>query len=527
MLRTWRRLRRLLGDESGQAIIFIALAMPVFLAMGGFVIEGGHLFVAKRHLQNAADAAALAAARDLPGNGVACDAACLVVVKKDVDLYAGYNHFTPSPGPHFHQCDPAVPADTNCFDTPHDGNPDLIQVRVHEALPPVFTNAVGLGPFKVSARATASADQQVTTTTTPDLIVPGGTTTYTIPGSTTVETTPEGVTTITTPGTPVTTTNPDVTTTTVSTETTLDPGSGSGGVAFAMSSQCEVKDDLGNIVTPPAISYTGAGGKGSPFTVGSLLTNGGIDVSGNLKTVSWLAWGKRGTAGCDLITGQGQVNTKIGPFSHVDWPVPPPTNPAPDCVHVASVAAAFAKGQGKYCLTGSITFTGVDAIGYTWFATGSISVASNGHTFSSFGLDPNAPVFVAGGDISIAGDQNSVTGSMFAPNGSFSISGAAATGGSGFIEAQTVSLSGNLSNYTGTGGFGGGGVHVTTITTTTTTPGSTTVYTTPGSTTTVTTPGGTTTYTVPDELSTTTYEGVTQPGSTNTITTGTTVGLNE
>jgi hypothetical protein len=510
---------------SGQAIILIAAAMPVFLAMGGFVIEGGHMFVAKRHLQNVADAAALAAARDLPGNGAACDAGCVARVTLDVTNYAHYNNFDLSPPKHFHPCDPADPTDSNCFETPHGSN-DLIQVRVKETLAPIFANALGMGPFTISAKATASADQQVTTTTTPDLIVPPGTTTYTIPGSTTVETTPDGVTTITTPGTTVTTTNPDVTTTSVVTQTTLNPGSGTGGVAFAMSSQCEGTDALGNAV-PAAISYTGAGGKGSPFTVGSLLTNGGINVSGNLKTVSWLAWGKRGTSGCDQITGQGQVNTKIGPFSHVDWPVPPPANPAPDCVHVASVSAALAMSPGKYCITGSISFTGVNAIGYTWFATGSITVASTNQTFSSFGSNPNNPVFVAGGNISISGNGNSITGSMFAPNGSFSISGAAATGGSGFIEAQTVALSGNLSNYTGTGGFGGGGVTTTTVTTTTIIPGSTTVSTTPGSTSTVTTPGGTTTITVPDSLSTTTYPGVIQPGSTNTITTGTTIGMNE
>ena len=61
----WLRDRFRLREERGQTIIFVSAALPVLLAAGALVVDGSQLFVNKRSLQNAADAAALAAARDL------------------------------------------------------------------------------------------------------------------------------------------------------------------------------------------------------------------------------------------------------------------------------------------------------------------------------------------------------------------------------------------------------------------------------------------------------------------------------
>lgn len=531
-----RRLRARLADESGQALILIAVAMPVFLAMGGLVIEGGHLFVAKRHLQNAADAAALASARDLPGNGNPCDASCRAAVLNDVKLYAGYNHFTPSPD--FHACDPVDASDTNCYQTPYKGSNDMIQVRVRQSLPPIFSNAFGLGPFKVSASAAASAGAQVTTSTTPGLTIPDSTSTITTPASTTVVTTPNGTTTIVTPGTTTVVTNPDVTSTnitpasttsTVSTITETIPNGGNGGVGFAMSSAC------------PAITYLGAGGG----SVGSLVTNGGISVSGAAKTVDSLAWGKRGTTGCDLIGSNATITKKIGPFSPQGWPVQPPTQPSP-CLDPGTnspgVNWSKTHAQGKYCVSGDLQFSGNGGsfLGYTWFATGSINLSGNTNTFSPYapsGAPSNTPVFVAlNGNLTLQGSGNKITGSVFAEHGNAAISGGGLGAGSGFVEAQTITITGNLASYTGSGGFGAPIVNVTTSTTMITIPASTTVVTTPGGTSTVTTPGsttvqtvtgGTSTSTIPGSTTVTTIPGITSPGSTSTQTTATTVGLGE
>ena len=52
-------------NERGQAIVILALAMIVLLLFAGLAIDGGNAYVERRRSQNAADAAALAGARQL------------------------------------------------------------------------------------------------------------------------------------------------------------------------------------------------------------------------------------------------------------------------------------------------------------------------------------------------------------------------------------------------------------------------------------------------------------------------------
>lgn len=70
------RMRNRLRDETGQVLALVALSLPVFLALLGFAIDVGHLRYEKRHLQTAADAAALAAALEIRicGDVEACPA---------------------------------------------------------------------------------------------------------------------------------------------------------------------------------------------------------------------------------------------------------------------------------------------------------------------------------------------------------------------------------------------------------------------------------------------------------------------
>src|SRR5690348_11783723 len=55
--------------ELGQSLALVALMMPVLIGGLGMGIDYGRLVVEQRKLQNAADAAALAAAANLPGCG--------------------------------------------------------------------------------------------------------------------------------------------------------------------------------------------------------------------------------------------------------------------------------------------------------------------------------------------------------------------------------------------------------------------------------------------------------------------------
>ncbi len=62
----FRRLRQ----ESGQALVLASAAMVLILAMAAMAIDVGMFLQERRDLQNAADAAALAGAADLPGSPV-------------------------------------------------------------------------------------------------------------------------------------------------------------------------------------------------------------------------------------------------------------------------------------------------------------------------------------------------------------------------------------------------------------------------------------------------------------------------
>ncbi|HWA46650.1 MAG TPA: pilus assembly protein TadG-related protein [Dongiaceae bacterium] len=60
--------RRLARDESGAALIYVSIALSVFLGFAALVIDGSRLFTLDTELQSAADAIALAGAAELDGN---------------------------------------------------------------------------------------------------------------------------------------------------------------------------------------------------------------------------------------------------------------------------------------------------------------------------------------------------------------------------------------------------------------------------------------------------------------------------
>jgi len=54
-----------LRNEAGQIVVLFALLLPLFLGLGALAVDVGYWYVVKKEAQDAADAAALAAARDL------------------------------------------------------------------------------------------------------------------------------------------------------------------------------------------------------------------------------------------------------------------------------------------------------------------------------------------------------------------------------------------------------------------------------------------------------------------------------
>lgn len=60
-----RNLRRLHYQETGQALVWVAVMLPLFLSIIGLSIDAGTIFDARRELQNVADSAARAGAMQI------------------------------------------------------------------------------------------------------------------------------------------------------------------------------------------------------------------------------------------------------------------------------------------------------------------------------------------------------------------------------------------------------------------------------------------------------------------------------
>ncbi|HET6156705.1 MAG TPA: pilus assembly protein TadG-related protein [Dongiaceae bacterium] len=73
--KTQRFARRLRRDEGGAVLIYVTIALTVFMGFAALVIDGGRLFSLSTEMQSAADALALAGAAELDGNSDAIERA--------------------------------------------------------------------------------------------------------------------------------------------------------------------------------------------------------------------------------------------------------------------------------------------------------------------------------------------------------------------------------------------------------------------------------------------------------------------
>jgi hypothetical protein len=119
-------------------IVLYALLLPVLLGMAALVVDVGHAFVLKRHLQKSADAAALAAAFELPSQANATTVA------------------------HQYSAEPAGHNENGGFDTVTTAvafpNPVGQKVRVTQRaeISTFFAGIFGVDPVEVEATAVAS-----------------------------------------------------------------------------------------------------------------------------------------------------------------------------------------------------------------------------------------------------------------------------------------------------------------------------------------------------------------------------------
>lgn len=141
------------ADDQGQVIVVFALAITALIAAAGIAIDIGRFYGERRFLQNAADAAALAAANALirGESNAAADAIARDVLSRN---------FLGDPNGRV----PALPPDPSVYESGHAGDPDFlvdgilisggdVRVAVRNSIDYTFGRAVGLGTEAIGARA--------------------------------------------------------------------------------------------------------------------------------------------------------------------------------------------------------------------------------------------------------------------------------------------------------------------------------------------------------------------------------------
>ena len=121
--------------ERGQVLILFVLALGVLMGMVAMSIDVGMIFVERRSLQNAADAAALAGVPELPESPSAAEANALE--------WAENNGYTSDNGA------------TVTVNTPYQGDPNAVEVVIEVEMPFIFARVLGLESTGVGARAVA------------------------------------------------------------------------------------------------------------------------------------------------------------------------------------------------------------------------------------------------------------------------------------------------------------------------------------------------------------------------------------
>ena len=126
-----RSIRQWFRREQGQSILLVAIAITMLCGVVATVVDVGRVSVAQGQVQNAADAAALAAAQDLPSASTA---------KATAVKYAKANGM--------------LDADITAT-TPYGGNANRIEVVCKQTVEYTFARVIGFTNTVVSARSVA------------------------------------------------------------------------------------------------------------------------------------------------------------------------------------------------------------------------------------------------------------------------------------------------------------------------------------------------------------------------------------
>ena len=150
-------------NESGNALVFTALALTVLLGFAGLAVDMGALRYEKRLQQSAADAAALAGASNLGFGGITSGA----------QSASAANGFPDNGGGQASNCGSGAVVGTVCVEVlnppaaetvngiaipagPHTGDSNYVEVLVTAVQPTYFMKALGINSETITARAVAT-----------------------------------------------------------------------------------------------------------------------------------------------------------------------------------------------------------------------------------------------------------------------------------------------------------------------------------------------------------------------------------
>ena len=134
---------RLRNDERGQVVVLLAVVLVVLLGCAALVIDVGRAYVAKRHLQASADAAATAGALELPSPS---NAQAYALNYSGRDFAKNDNNKLPSV---------STTVTTKCVSIAPCNPVNAVVVEQTTVVPTIFAKVLGIDHFTIRAKATA------------------------------------------------------------------------------------------------------------------------------------------------------------------------------------------------------------------------------------------------------------------------------------------------------------------------------------------------------------------------------------
>ncbi|MGB8442269.1 MAG: pilus assembly protein TadG-related protein, partial [Candidatus Acidiferrales bacterium] len=143
-------------SESGQALVFTALALVVLLGFAGLAIDMGTLRYQKRLQQSAADAAAIAGASNLASSSGGVSAGAVAASATNGFSAGSAGSGCPPPAPATTVGSVAVAVNNPPCSGPHNGDGKYVEVYVSEVQPTYFMSIFGVNSETITARAVAT-----------------------------------------------------------------------------------------------------------------------------------------------------------------------------------------------------------------------------------------------------------------------------------------------------------------------------------------------------------------------------------